>query len=182
MPFFYEDDADNPSGEIERVKRNNPDAEKWEIKEIKPSSPRNDKEEQRANCSHCGKLFGGEIKYRCDSCRTVYCSKNCCETSAPQCKSRLDQHKNSEKTPDKVNPSTPIEQNSDKSDRKEKPVKFVVNYENKNDNTKKLPDKTDNQTLVISLSDIKQMTLTSEGNLVIEFNPSQSEPQANSVQ
>ncbi|CAI2162024.1 2934_t:CDS:10 [Funneliformis geosporum] len=75
-----------------------------------------------------------------------------------------------------------------KSDNPTKPNQGdkVETIEIKKNNSEKNPTDSfqnqTNETLIINLSEVKQITFTSEGNLVIEFNPSQSEPQANSVQ
>ena len=119
-----------------------------------------DKNENSRNCSYCEKLFKGEIQYSCAPCGTVYCSKNCCEASAPQCKAKRGENN---------------------QDNQAKPVKFVIDNEKNSANlSEKSPGEGERcQTLIINLKSVRRITLTSDSNLVIEFN--KAETNSNSV-
>ncbi|CAG8770981.1 5932_t:CDS:1, partial [Ambispora leptoticha] len=81
----------------------------------------------------------------------------------------------------KVNPDNSPQPNPGKdSPSEEKNNIKTIKFENKEDNHEKNSSKStekspeDNQTLILNLRNIKKITLTSDGNLVIEFNESEN--------
>jgi hypothetical protein len=84
-----------------------------------------------------------------------------------------------DKSDNSVNPGNSPKPNPGKDNLSEgknnvKTIKFESKEDNPANSTENSPIKTDNQTLIINLKDIKQITLTTDGNLVIEFNNSES--------
>jgi hypothetical protein len=112
-------------------------------------------------CSYCNNAFIDK-GCTCVDCGKVYCSC-CCMSRALKCEEQQ------------------IKKNQDNQSNS---VKLIVDNEN---NSKKipakspgkLPDEAKNQTLIINLKSVRQITLTSDDNLVIEFN--KTETNSNSV-
>jgi len=99
--------------------------------------PNSHSNNQLTKCSYCQNIVYTGNTYSCTPCGTVYCSKNCCENSAPHCKRKLGEQNQP--------------QNNQKTKNDIEVTKLLIQFFKSNN--------------------IKQITLDSEDNLIIEYEP-----------
>ncbi|CAI2168941.1 2364_t:CDS:10, partial [Funneliformis geosporum] len=158
----------------------------YELAYARVSSLKN-RDEIRAHCCVCRfRIFGednnftedfknrkGMVYYSDGSINSFYCSETCFEKrgdkSGMSGSAFHDRNPTSSGNSPKPIPAVPNSQPiTNKSDKNNvKVIKFEDNLLKPTENS---PVKTDNQTLIINLKSIKHITLTSDNNLVIEFN------------